>query len=119
MAIPDLSSLTPAELAAVTTDAQQRIQAARDAARTNEQEARRQASTDVDTLLTLIGPPPATAAPGEGTINALLANSNADINANPARYFKAALRVVRAIVKAVIVGLRLTSGRLESTSTGN
>ena len=85
----------------------------------NEKATRTEASDAVDELLELIGPPAAEATAGENTINGLLSFTNADINANPAKFIKAGLRLLRRIVKMIIPALRLIAGRLESTSTGN
>lgn len=119
MATPDLTGLSATELAAVEAEARDRLAAARLAAQTIEQTVRQSAATDVDKLIALAGPPAAEAAPSDDSINGLLAFANADINANPARYFKAALRVVRAILKAVVPALRVAGQRFDSTETGN
>lgn len=85
----------------------------------NEAAARVEASSGVNELIGLIGPTPATAQPGEGSINELLAIDNATINANPARHIKILARLLRLTLKAVVVALRIAAGRFESTSTGN
>lgn len=85
----------------------------------NAEQARRDASSDLDALIALIGPAAATAQPGEATINEFLAIDNPTMNANPARHLKILARLLRLTIKSVVVALRIAAGRFESTRTGN
>lgn len=118
MALPDVSKLTRAELAELLGVAQERKLILDAAATQNAETLRGGLSLDVDTLAALIGPPAAEAVAGTDSINALLKTPSAAINADPATYFKAGLRLVRKLAKAVLALARVQSGRLESTSTG-
>jgi hypothetical protein len=126
--IPDLSDLTPGELSALLGEASARLQAAEAAATANETRVRDRAGSDVDDLIAMIGEPvpaymgfavtnPAYVLPLD-TINGLLAEKRSVVNADPARYIFAMLRLMRREVKAQISTSRAASGRFDSDSTG-
>ena len=118
MAIPDISTLTLEELSNLAHQVSIALEEKAALTSINETTLRNQVSTDVDTLMALIGPSAATATPGIESVNELLATSKATIEADIAAYFKHALRIQRKALKAQLAAARVASGRTESTSIG-
>ena len=119
MALPDISSLTSEEIQQLQQTANARLYELANQTETNEQALKVAASASVDALIALIGPPVAEAAAGTDSINAMLAETNANITAAVTRYTKNILRLMRKIAKANVEIARLVSDRTESTETGN
>ena len=119
MALPDISSLTAEEIQQLLQTANARLYELANQSETNEQALKAAASASVDTLISLIGPPVAEAAAGTDSINAMLAETNANIIAAVPQYVKNILRLMRKIAKANVEIARLVSDRTESTGTGN
>ena len=119
MALPDISTLTAAELQELMQNANQRINTLANDAFTNAEALKVAASADIQTLIDLVGPPAASATAGTASINEMLAHTKAVINADPAAYSKDILRLMRKIVKAQINAQRLVAGKTDSTASGN
>ena len=110
MALPDISTLTVAELQQLLQNVNNQINAKSNEAATNAEALKVAAGADVHTLINLVGPPPAQATAGTASINEMLAQTKATINADPAVYAKDTLRLLRKIVKAQINAQRLVAG---------
>ena len=119
MAIPDISTMTVEELQQLMQNVNSRINTLSNNAATNAEALKVAAGADVQTLIDLIGPRPVEAVAGTASINEMLAQTKAVINADPAVYAKDILRLMRKIVKAQINSQRLVAGKTESTVTGN
>lgn len=119
MALPDISTLTAAELQELMQNVNQRINTLANNAFTNAEALKVAARADVDALIALIGPAPAMATAGTDSINEMLAQTKAVINGDPAAYAKDTLRLMRKIVKAQINAQRLVASKTDSTSSGN
>ena len=119
MALPDISTLTAAELQELMQNVNQRINTLSNEAFTNAEALKVAAGADVHTLINLVGPPVAEATAGTASINEMLSQTKATINADPAAYAKDILRLLRKIVKAQINAQRLIANKTDSTSSGN
>ena len=119
MALPDISTLTVAELQELMQNVNSQINAMANNVATNAEALKVAASADVQTLIDLVGPPAAQATAGTASINEMLAQTKATINADPAAYAKDILRLMRKIVKAQINAQRLVAGKTDSTASGN
>ena len=119
MSLPDISTLTVAELQQLMQNVNNQINTLANNAATNAEALKVAASADVQTLIDLVGPPAAGATAGTASINEMLAQTKAVINADPAAYAKDTLRLMRKIVKAQINAQRLVAGKTDSTASGN
>lgn len=119
MSLPNISTLTLAELEQLMQAGAQLINAKSNEAATNAEALKVAASADVQTLIDLVGPPAAGATAGTASINEMLAQTKAVINGDPAAYAKDTLRLLRKIVKAQINAQRLVAGKTDSTASGN
>ena len=119
MALPDISTLTVAELQQLMQNVNSQINTLSNNAATNAEALKVAARADVDALIALIGPAPATATAGTDSINEMLSHTKATINADHAAYAKDILRLMRKIVKAQINAQRLVAGKTDSTASGN
>lgn len=80
--------------------------------KTNEERTREAIAQQIDALNALLGDG---GTPGTTTLRGIKATTNADINANPARYVKALTDILIELLRAERRSSRMTARRFEST----